>query len=67
VAEVGDNAGEEVEELFGVLLLPVGELVDGRVPDQSGAPGLEDSGGAGVSKWSGSKASGVAAGTEAWQ
>jgi hypothetical protein len=33
VAQVRDYAGEEVEELIGVLLLPVGKLVDGSVPD----------------------------------
>ena len=33
VPEVGDDAGQKVEQLIGVLLLPVGKLVDSGVPD----------------------------------
>ena len=33
VPEVGDDPGQKVEQLIGVLLLPVGKLVDSGVPD----------------------------------
>lgn len=44
VSEIGDDAGQEVEQLIGVLLLPVGKLVDSGIPNQSGATGFEDTG-----------------------
>jgi hypothetical protein len=33
VPEVGDDAGQKVEQLIGVLLLPVGKLVDSGIPN----------------------------------
>jgi hypothetical protein len=42
--EIRDDAGQKVEQFIGVLLLPVGKLVDSGIPNQSGAPGFEDTG-----------------------
>jgi hypothetical protein len=42
--EIRDDAGQEVEQLIGVLFLPVCKLVDSGIPNQSGAAGFEDTG-----------------------
>ena len=42
--EIRDDAGQEVEQLIRVLLLPVGKLVDSGIPNQSGTTGFEDAG-----------------------
>jgi hypothetical protein len=42
--EIWDDAGQEVEQLIGMLLLPIGKLVDSGIPNQSGATGFEDTG-----------------------
>jgi len=44
-AEIWDNSGQDIEELIGLALLPLSELIGGGLPDKLSAACVKDTAG----------------------